>query len=403
MAEQNQGFRQDLNFQENVNDVQALSNLGGVGLAGDLRVIQNNLRNTSYLPFNSVKLSTDLSNPDTFDFTTDKVLDITSLETKILTADSTEVKFSTTPDYNTYAGEEIIIENVTGAGAGFNGDYFTTNVATGGTFYSYVVTGVATTITASTGELSSAKVTFKSKTNFVFTKDDVVGVSKTVSVGSTSLFPNIDYFITGSDTTSKFKLSTTNSTVGVNTISIGSTPGQFDFIRKDAVLQENLIAFKKPDIQDDEEFNSYISNGDINAALDRTQAAGESAEYTIDGKYKGTEDTTIDENVKIEGTINLFDPISYNSSSASLSNPKSPGIFIGNTRAFSSDNNPWTIDGTNLKTDSHEVSIGELLFVSDITISGVSIASSTGIGVTSFTHKIPVTVNGETYFLLMTT
>ena len=44
---QNQGFRQDLNFEENTNDVQELSNLGGVGIAGDLRIIQNNLRNTS--------------------------------------------------------------------------------------------------------------------------------------------------------------------------------------------------------------------------------------------------------------------------------------------------------------------------------------------------------------------
>ena len=31
-------------------------------------------------------------------------------------------------------------------------------------------------------------------------KDDVVGVSKTVSVGSTSLFPGIDYYVTGSNT-----------------------------------------------------------------------------------------------------------------------------------------------------------------------------------------------------------
>lgn len=402
MAIQNQGFRKDLNFEENVNDVQALSNLGGVGLAGDLRVMQNNLRNTSRLPFNSVVLNTDLSNPNTFDFTTDKVLDITSLETKILTDNSSVVTFTTTPDYNTYAGETVIIENVIGAGSSFNGEYFTTNVATGGTFYNYVVTGVAATITSSSGDLSSAKVTFKSRTNFVFTKDDIVGVSKTVSVGSTSLFPNIEYFITDSNTTNKFKLSTTNSTVGVNTISIGSTPDQFDFIRKDAVFQENLLAYKRPDIQDDEDFGSYLSDG-INATLDRTQANGESADYFIDTKYKGTEDTTVDDDVKVEGTINLFDPLPFNTSSATLNSLKSPGIFIGNTRAFSSDNNPWTIDGTNLKTDSHEVSIGELLFASDITISGVSIASSTGIGVTSFTHKIPVTVNGETYFLLMTT
>ena len=34
------------------------------------------------------------------------------------------------------------------------------------------------------------------------------------------------------DSQTKFKISTTPSTVGVNTISIGSTPDQFDFIRR---------------------------------------------------------------------------------------------------------------------------------------------------------------------------
>ena len=49
MVKQNQGFRKDLNLQENTNDTQSLSNLGGAGIANDLRILQNNLRNTSTL------------------------------------------------------------------------------------------------------------------------------------------------------------------------------------------------------------------------------------------------------------------------------------------------------------------------------------------------------------------
>ena len=45
----NQGFRKDLNFGEGINDTNALNNLGGAGIANDLRIIQNNLRNKDVL------------------------------------------------------------------------------------------------------------------------------------------------------------------------------------------------------------------------------------------------------------------------------------------------------------------------------------------------------------------
>ena len=45
----NQGFRRDLNFGEPINDTNALNNLGGAGIANDLRIIQNNLRNKDVL------------------------------------------------------------------------------------------------------------------------------------------------------------------------------------------------------------------------------------------------------------------------------------------------------------------------------------------------------------------
>ena len=54
MVKQNQGFRKDLNLQENVNDTTTLSNIGGAGIANDLRVIQNNLRNISTVSYNTI-------------------------------------------------------------------------------------------------------------------------------------------------------------------------------------------------------------------------------------------------------------------------------------------------------------------------------------------------------------
>ena len=49
----NQGFRQDLNLSEDINDTDALNNLGGAGIANDLRIIQNNLRNKDILTWTS--------------------------------------------------------------------------------------------------------------------------------------------------------------------------------------------------------------------------------------------------------------------------------------------------------------------------------------------------------------
>ena len=73
---------------------------------------------------------------------------------------------------------------------------------------------------------------------FSFTKDDVVNISeevKLVSSGATIFSPNTDYYVSETNGLTKFKLSTTPSTVGFNTVSITGaaflTPDNFIFIR----------------------------------------------------------------------------------------------------------------------------------------------------------------------------
>jgi hypothetical protein len=400
MARANQGVRQDLNFSEIENEVVALSNLSEVGLAQDLRIIQNNLRNTSNLALNSVDLST-----DEFIFTTDKTLTVTAGSSEIFQNDSfsqsSKITVDVSPSYNTYKGSVITVTGFTGtASTIFNGSYQTIDVGTGGTSISFLKNNCLSTAVGTVD--GSTQAVIKSGTNFVYTNDDIVNVSTTVSVGSTTLSTGTDYFICNSDSLSKFKLSFTNSTStsGINTINITAVPAQFDFIRKEPVFKTNIENFIKPEIQDDEQFGGYL-NSTINSVMESTQAAGENAEYFITKKYKGTENTTVDTDVKFEGTVNLFDPIGFNANSGDLLNTKSPGIFIGNTRAFSADNNPWVVDGTDLSTDSFEVSIGELEFLNGIEIEGISQVSATTVAATEFTHKIPVTINGETYYLLM--
>lgn len=304
MTLQNQGFRRDLNLQENTNDVTALNNLAGAGIANDLRIIQNNLRNISTVAYNSIS-------------------------------------------------------------SGF--------------FY------------------------FGASNQFIFTNDDVVGVSKTITVGSgTTLFYGSDYYVCNSNGTNQFKLSSSPEAVGVNTINVSSvSTTDFYFIRKDAVHQSNLINFIQPDILDTE-FFSWTGAGI--GVFDSVQSANDTANYLINRKYRTNQNTTTTtDDLRYEGSVTVNDPANLNIDATGLANSKSPGIFIGNTRAFSSDNNPWTQVGTALSTMSSSVSVGELYFAGDIRISGFGTESGSQVAVTSFTHKVPVVINGETYYLLLRT
>ena len=306
MAKQNQGYRQDLNLDETTIDTQALNNLAGAGIANDLRIIQNNLRNTSTIAYSSN---------------------------------------------------------------------------------------------------SNGFFTFPDSMESIFTNDDVVSVGTTVSIGSTTLQPSIDYYICNSDGETQFKISTTSSTsaVGVSTIAISGTPSPvaFDIIRKNPVHKENLRNYIVPEVQDAQ--GEFSWSTDVNSSLDSTSQNIDSAKYFINRKYRNLSDTITDREVKYEGTVTSADPANLNSGTSGLADPKSPGVFIGDTRAFSSNDQPWTETGSSLQTSSSEVSVGDLTFLGDIKIEGISPVNHTSpVNVANWTHKMPVTIDGVTYYILLT-
>ena len=166
----------------------------------------------------------------------------------------------------------------------------------------------------------------------------------------------------------------------------------------------------------------------INSAISETQSNIESAEYFSLKKYRSDQSATTSDSIKFEGSINLHDPADYNQSGDLVTNKNSdgstipgapaPGIYISDTRAFSSDNNPWVessgtgnVDGK-LTTESEEVSIGELAFLdgsNSLAITGIvnDVSTVSGDTASSFTHKIPVKVqdengNQESYYILLT-
>ena len=264
--------------------------------------------------------------------------------------------------------------------------------------------------TAGFSTLTDGFFDFGTTSNFVFTNDDPIKFDTSVSFGATTFNTTDTFFICNSNGENKFKLSTTSSTsdTGINTISITGTASTniFNFNRSDVVTKDNILNLIDPRSLQDDTFSTIRDGLSIIGAFDTVQENVENSKFFISRKYKGNADTTADRDIKVEGIVKVNDPVNFNDSVADLGDAKSPGVFINNTRAFSSDNNPWeelgSADGTGtLSTDSLEVSVAELSLVNSISIGGTSTNSATSSNVTSFTHKLPVVINGETYSLLL--
>ena len=264
--------------------------------------------------------------------------------------------------------------------------------------------------TAGFSTLTDGFFDFGTTSNFVFTNDDPIKFDTSVSFGATTFNTTDTFFICNSNGENKFKLSTTSSTsdTGINTISITGTASTniFNFNRSDVVTKDNILNLIDPRSLQDNDFSTIRDGLSIIGAFDTVQENVENSKFFISRKSKGNADTTADRDIKVEGIVKVNDPVNFNDSVSDLGDAKSPGVFINNTRAFSSDNNPWeelgSDDGTGtLSTDSLEVSVAELSLVNSISIGGTSTNSETSSNVTDFTHKLPVVINGETYSLLL--
>ena len=470
----NQGYRRDLNLSETESEAEAINNLGGAGISDDLRLIQNNLRNTSKIGFSTI---TNAGFFNTGSSTIVKITGITTI-TEVIQASTED-----TPDFYKLtgfnieldaplfidSGHQIEIRNIqksstdssdsilngfhyvgiTSSIGGVDGALYQINLPDtleidGETIDNgFDLKGEVPVITG----LSTVRIT--PRDDFVFTKDDVVGLSTDVKflvsdagVGSTTLITGTDYYVCDSDGLSNFKLSyypsdfdnTENqgTQVGIQTINITgidyTSPSpvekrSFTFIRKDIVTQENLINFIRPDIDNEEEgsFRLFRTIDDpdvsetLNGIFDSSNTILDDTRFDLDKRYQINKDISSTKDVKYEGVVIVKDPDQFNSASgdSGIDNARSPGVFIAGTRAFSSDNNPWTDEdeilnpgtGTEnaLVTRSEQIGIGEVKFANSIRIDnlGTDKGTLTGKTASDYTHKLPVVINGETYFLLM--
>lgn len=469
----NQGYRRDLNLSETESEAEAINNLGGAGISDDLRIIQNNLRNTSKIGFSTI------SNGffKTGSSTVVKITGITTI-TEVIQAGTQD-----TPDFykltNLHieldaplfidSGHQVEIRNIqksiTDSSDSILNGFRYVGIASAidgvdGALYDFTLPDTLEIDGETEGNgfdlkgeipvisgLSTVRIT--PRDDFVFTKDDVVGLSTDVKflvsdpgVGSTTLIAGRDYYVCDSDGLSQFKLSyypsdfdnTENqgTQVGIQTINVTgidyTSPSDvekrsFTFIRKDVVTQENLINFIQPDVDTEEEggFRLFrtIDDPDISETLNGifgvSNAILDDTRFDLSKRYQINKDIASTKDVKYEGVVIVKDPDRFNTASgdSGIDNDNSPGVFIAGTRAFSSDNNPWTDEdellnpgtGTEnaLVTRSEQIGIGEVKFADAIRIDGLRTdkGTLTNTKAGDYTHKLPVVINGETYFLLM--
>ena len=419
----NQGYRRDLNLEETPDDGAAFDNLAGAGAAADIRLLQNNLRNTSKVGFNTVDAQ------GFFSFTSDRRIGISSLFSSQQGTGNSVITIDLAEPYEVKVGYLVELKGITGVSSAvsLNGQYTVQTVTPDSTqltltneFINYTEFGM---------NISSVQFILKPQNIFTFTDGDLVGVSTNVTIDGETFDQDTTYYVTDSNAINAFKLS---STLGGSAISIGgnstASNDNFSFVRNDAVQQQNLINYIEPDYQDTDgegDDFSFLEGSTINESFDNAQTNTESAQYFTEKKYRGDLPVSVSDEIKFEGNVVLNDPANHiTNSTEGVDSQYAPGIYIGNTRAFSSDNNPWSKVGTELNTSSEEVSIGELAFrdgsilnnsqdgsmviegiASDLsTVSGQSADSSLSGG--NFTHKLPIKVqdengNQETYYLLL--
>ena len=419
----NQGYRRDLNLEETPDDGAAFDNLAGAGAAADIRLLQNNLRNTSKVGFNTVDAQ------GFFSFASDRRIGISSLFSSQQGTGNSVITIDLAEPYEVKVGYLVELKGITGVSSAvsLNGQYTVQTVTPDST--QLTLTNELINYTEFGMNTSSVQFILKPQNIFTFTDGDLVGVSTNVTIDGKTFDQDTTYYVTDSNAVNRFKLSGTS---GGSAISIGgnstASNDNFSFVRNDAVQQQNLINYIEPDYQDtDNEGDdfSFLEGSNINASFDSAQTNTESAQYFTEKKYRGDQPVSVSDEIKFEGNVVLNDPANHiTNSTEGVDSQYAPGIYIGNTRAFSSDNNPWSKVGTELNTSSEEVSISELAFLdgsilnnsqdgsmviegiaSDVsTVSGQSADSSLSGG--NFTHKLPIKVqdengNQETYYLLL--
>lgn len=249
----------------------------------------------------------------------------------------------------------------------------------------------------------------------------VIETSLAVFANKTKVQVNgLTYYVKNSNGINRFFLSADSDLISDVLPPIGT------YVRSDEITFSNIENFSRtrrnPDVNrvDVDTQLGFLNNSSTSTLLSSNTVKQqlESTERNIDFyNFRSNSSVKINKNflsfriAEIGGAVIIKDIDGLNDSG--LTNT-SPGLFIYNAetnsgiRAFSSADNPWSAVGSDLEVESNSITVKNLNFLSSsIIINSKNSAvlaediTSANIDNTSFTHKVPITVNGEVFFLCL--
>jgi hypothetical protein len=421
MAILNQGFVQELNLDETIDEAKAINNLATGSISEDLTVFAGNSSNQSeFIWINPSGSSTDTAysfNPTESSFKFNSLIaygngdPIKQIKPVHLIADATWtqsgisgfITITTNMPHGIDPSASLPIVELENtrfdiSGSSTNGQYQVSSVVSSTKF----------TIAYDTnpGALIESSVY-----NSWITYEDLQLPSP--------LSKNQVYYIVYSNSFNEFKVDDSYVEIGINNFIAISSPINVDivFVRSNKVEQQNLLYLINPEINDEGFSYSFAGGGTIDEKFETLEGNIDSSNFLRTKKLRVDGDNYFKDRIRLEGNLRIFDPDPYNQTTTNLFDEKS-GVYITNPssslddiqklRAFSSNANPWTVEVSSgdLVTQSNEMNIGDLTLnytgASTATLLGLqNVTTTSSTDETSFQYKLPVTINGEIYFVLL--
>lgn len=422
MAILNQGFVQELNLDETIDEAKAINNLATGSLSEDLTVFAGNSLNKSEFIWINPGSATDTG------YSFDATESLFKFDTLIAYGNGDPIKeilpVHLIADANwTPSGLSGILTLTTNRPHGISSTAPYPNIDIKETRFDIAGSSV-------NGNYQIQSV--PANNQITITVDLDPGTIRPSSILNSwiesSLFPmpnplvkNILYYVVYSNSTNQFKISDSYVERGMNTFVSITDPIVTDliFVRKNEVTQENILLLIPPEIQDEDFRYDAVTGGTIDERFQNIEANIDSSTFLRTVKYRTDTDNNFKQSIRLEGHLRIFDPDSFNLTTENLYEEKT-GVYILNPssslddiqklRAFSSNANPWLDDNPggssgSLTTQSTEMNIGDLKLGDGISTSSFAglqnINPASNSDETVFTHKLPVDVNGETYFFLL--
>lgn len=437
MTSINQGYVRSFNLEENLNGEEAINNLGGGTIASDLAIFAGNTKNSSKLIYKPGETNYSITDNKIFSFDTLACYGngdplkmrmgrtISAMSYNIV-QDTLTISFDqphgitqndiatiqTLRVYDTYFIDSTIIFN--------DKDFIITSITS------------STTLVVQTGLKLQTDPGLYDPTADLITQRYPYAICNLFNLPSPLQYDKT-YYVVLSNSIDTFQIAeqyVRGQLIVPITLS-ASVTSPLIFERPNEVTQEALLNLAIPVFQDENfNYNNDVLFRSFNQNFDLLESKLDATNYFKSKKYKQNVDNFFDENpLKIEGNVRSFDPDGFNNTTAKLYEPKSPGVYIvdpnaslsnpnvTSTRAFSDNSQPWELNQTTSTLEyevlpgkaasTQEMSIGNLILkgnpISIQNVQGV-IADSTNTSPTAstaFTHKLPVTINGEEYNLLL--